>query len=236
MKLYITRHGQVTPKLFEGSVDFPTGDIPLSETGQAQATCLGRELRARGFSGRIISSPYRRTMMTANLAADECGASIYPDGALREMFFSDEAGEAFSGMTIDALQDLFPHIAPDATLSYPWWTTEKDALPLLATRLSDFWEPILSSGLDEVLAVGHGASVFGSMYFFNKKYGFGFPTDYDELGDFLATRNLNCNLSCIEIDKDGRLLSARLFATDHLPEALLTSNTNPRPRPAEIIL
>ncbi len=236
MKIYITRHGQVTPKLFEGSVDYPTGDIPLSETGQTQASCLGRELRARGFSGRIISSPYRRTMMTANLAADECSAPVYPDGALREMFFSSEAGEAFSGMTIKDLTELFPHISPDAVLPYPWWTTEADALSSLAERLANFWEPILHAGYDEVLAVGHGASVFGSMHFFNARYDFGFPKEPEALGDFLATRNLNCNLSCIEIDEKGRLLSARLFATDHLPEALLTSNTNPKPRPAEICL
>ncbi|MBE7025771.1 MAG: histidine phosphatase family protein [Ruminococcaceae bacterium] len=234
MKLYVTRHGQVTPKVFEGSVDFPTGDIPLSETGQTQAACLGHKLRSIGFSGRIISSPYRRTMMTASLAADKRDAPIFPDGALREMFFSDEAGEAFSGMTIEELRRLFPHIAPDALLPYPWWTTKKDTLPGLIQRLSSFWEPILSSALPEVLVVGHGASVFGSMAFFSERYGFGFPKEPEELGDFLATRNLNCNLSCIEIDANGHLRSARLFATDHLPDSLLTSNSNPKPRPAEI--
>ncbi len=236
MKIYITRHGQVAPKLFAGSVDFPTGDIPLTETGEQQAACLGKALRAEGFSGRILCSPYRRTMMTANIAADECGAAIYPDGALREMFFSDEAGEAFIGMTLPQLQALFPHIAPDTVLSHPWWTTTADTLPVLAERLAAFWDDVLQCGADEVLAVCHGASVFGSMHYFNEKFGFGFPEDLQALGDFLATRNLNCNLSCIEIDAKGKLLSARLFATDHLSDALLTSNTNPRPRPAEIRL
>ncbi|MBQ7032435.1 MAG: histidine phosphatase family protein [Clostridia bacterium] len=236
MKIYITRHGQVAPKLFVGSVDYPTGDIPLTELGQSQAVCLGKELKKRGFSGKILSSPYRRTMMTANLAADGCDAPIYPDGALREMFFSDEAGEAFIGMDLDTLRTLFPHVAPDAELPHPWWTTQADTRPDLIARLAVFWDGVLASGVDEVLMVGHGASVFGSMAYMNKKFGLGLPEDLQALGDFQATRNLNCNLSCIETDTAGQLVSARLFATDHLPDDLLTSNTNPLPRPTEICL
>lgn len=236
MKIYITRHGQVTPKVFENSVDYPTGDIPLTDIGQAQATCLGKELKARNFKGRIISSPYRRTMMTANLAAAECGAPVYVDGALREMFFSEESANAFDGMNLETLKTLFPYVAEDAVLPYPWWTTKVDVLEDITERLKAFWKPILASGNDEVLAVGHGASVFGSMYFFNKAFGFGLPTVLHELGDYQASRNLNCNLSCIEIDGSGKFVSARLFATDHLPDALLTSNTNPKPRPDEVLI
>lgn len=44
MKIHITRHGQVIPKEFIGTVDFPKGDVPLSEKGKQQATCLGKEL------------------------------------------------------------------------------------------------------------------------------------------------------------------------------------------------
>lgn len=235
MKIYITRHGQVCPKDFEGSVDFPTGDLPLSDLGQKQAVCLGKQLRALGFNGKIISSPYRRTMMTANLAAEECGAKIYLDGALREMFFSDEAGAAFNGMDMTALKKEFNHIAEDSTLPHPWWTTEEDRLEGIADRMKLFWDNILSEDAEELLVVCHGASVFGSMHYFNTKYNFGFPTVLPELGAFLATRNLNCNLSCIEIDKNYNLISARLFTTPHLSDALLTSNSNPRKRPEEVI-
>ncbi len=234
MKIYITRHGQVTPKVFENSVDYPTGDIPLTELGQEQAVCLGKELLARNFKGRIISSPYRRTMMTADLAARECGAPVYVDGALREMFFSEENASAFIGMNLATLKENFSHVASDAILPYPWWTTHADDRLAIIVRLKSFWGTLLNTGCEEVLVVGHGASVFGSMFFFNQTFKFGLPDDPGELGDFQADRNLNCNLSCIEINQNGELISARLFATDHLPDALLTSNTNPKPRPEEV--
>ena len=71
MKLYVTRHGQVCPNDFTKSVDFPTGDIPLSEKGQAQAACLGEELKPEydgafaiidGFSGKIYIDPDEETL------------------------------------------------------------------------------------------------------------------------------------------------------------------------------
>lgn len=235
MKIYITRHGQVMPKEFIGTVDFPKGDVPLSELGQRQATCLGKELLARNFKGIIISSPYNRTMTTANLAAKECGAPVYTDGALREMIFPQTNISEFSGMTIDELKNRFSEVAKDATLEYPWWTTEPDSKEIITERLEVFWEKILSLGYEELMIVGHGASVFGSMNYFNKKYGFDFPLNLDELGDYLAERNLNCNLSYIELDENKNLLHARMFATTHLTEEMLTSNANPKPRPFEIL-
>ena len=173
-------------------------------------------------------------MMTANIAAEIWGAPIYPDGALRELFFEKEAAEAFIGMDLSALRALFPCIAEDATLPHPWWTKTPDSNPILVERLRKFWAPILSSGHSEVLAVGHGASVFGSMHFLNTTFGLGMPTDLSLLADYLATRNVNCNLSCVETDDSGKMLSARMFATTHIPDELITSNTNARPRPAEI--
>lgn len=236
MKIYLTRHGQVCPKDFEGSVDYPTGDIPLSDKGKKQAQFLGEELKKQNFSGVIISSPYRRTMMTASIAESVCHAPIYPNGALREMFFSDEAGNAFVGMTQEQLMQLFPSIAQDASLPYPWWTTYKDELNGIMDRLEIFWDAVLDSEFNEVLAVCHGASCVGSMNYFNQKYSLGLPQTPEGVGDYMANINLNCNLSCIEINKDKEIISARLFATDHLPDAFLTSNTNPKDRPKEIIL
>ena len=231
MKIYITRHGQVCPHKFEKSVDFPTGDIPLSETGCQQAVCLGKKMKKRGFTGKIISSPYRRTMMTANLVAKECGAQIYPDGALREMFFSNEAAKKFEGMPVHILKEEFNFVVPDAQLPYPWWTTHTDSLEEVAMRLKGFWEDLLRKDFEEVLAICHGASVFGSVNYFNKKFGLGFPAELPALGEFLATRNLNCNISCIELDGERNFVSAHMFDIGHLKDSLLTSNTNPRPRP-----
>lgn len=235
MKIYITRHGQVLPKEFIGTVDFPKGDVPLSEKGKQQAICLGKELLARNFKGIIISSPYNRTMTTANLAAKECGAPVYMDGALREMVFKEESAAVFKGMTIEELKARFNEVASDAKLEYPWWTTKPDTLEMIAARLEDFWEKILYSDYEELMVVGHGASVFGSINYFSKKCGFGFPKVLSELGEYLADRNLNCNLSYIELDENRKLVTARMFATTHLTEDMLTSNSNSKVRPEEVI-
>ena len=230
MKIYITRHGQVCPEQFFGSVDFPTGDIPLSEKGQIQAKYLGMELKRLGFKGPIFSSPYRRTMMTSDIAAKECGAKVYPDGELREMFFSDEAAQEFAGMNIEKIKEEFLTVAEDAELPYPWWTKAMDNKEIIAKRLKAFWDKYIKLDFDEILVVGHGASLFGSINYFNLKYGLRLPTVLAELADFQAVYGLNCNLSCIEIDNDGKLLNAKLYSTEHLADELLTSNANPKPR------
>ncbi len=236
MKIYITRHGQVCPKQFEGSVDYPTGDIPLSEIGQKQAKFLGEELIKRNFSGPILSSPYRRTMMTACIAAEVCGAPVYPNGALREMFFSDEAGKAFIGMNLEQLQQLFPSVAQDSSLPFPWWTTNKDEWPDLIERLRVFWDAVLDADYEELLVVGHGASCVWSIFYFNRTYKLGLPDSPEGIADYMANINLNCNLSYIELDRNKKLVSARLFATNHLTDEFLTSNTNSKTRPSEICL
>ncbi len=235
MKIYITRHGQVCPKDFFDSVDYPTGDIPLSETGKKQAELLGEELNKLGFKGKIFSSPYRRTMMTASLVSKKCGVYVYPDGRLREIFSTDEAAREFVGMTPDELKEEFSAVSYDAELSYPWWTKHKDTREGIIKRLEKFWNEIISSDVEELLVVGHGASVYGTMCYFNKKFHLGLTDDIDEMADYLAEQNLNCNLSYLEIDKNGALVSAKLFSTSHLSDELLTANTNKKSRPEIII-
>ncbi len=233
MKIYITRHGQVLPQEFVGSVDFPKHDIPLSDKGKEQATLLGKELKRRNFKGRIISSPYTRTMTTAENAAAECGAAVYTDGALREMLFRESDGLEFRGKTLEELQAEFPHVAADAKLPYPWWTTFVDDGPGLSARADGFWTKLMEEVKedDEIVIVGHGASVVGSFYYFNHTYQLGFPEEYMELGAAIGPNNLNCNISCFELDKDKKLIRAALFDTAHLPDEYLTSNSRPAERP-----
>lgn len=231
MKIYITRHGQVCPTEFFGSADFPMFDIPLSELGQKQAVCLANALKEKGFKGKIFSSPYRRTMMTADAAAKVCGVPVLPEQALREILKTDEGAQEFEGMTLEQLKAEFPVVAEDATLSYPWWNNFKDTREAVIKRVSDFWELLLQSGEQEVLLVGHGASVFGSVYYLNKKYGLGFPDDGDVLGDYLGDHGLNCALSYVETDKDGNFVCGEFFNTAHLTEDMLTSNPKHKERP-----
>lgn len=220
---------------FIGTVDFPKGDVPLSELGKKQAVCLGKVLHDSNFTGIIISSPYNRTMTTANLVAKECGVPVYMDSALREIVTKAESISEFQGMTAEKLKEQFSEVASDAVLEYPWWTVETDTREVIAKRLEDFWNKILSMGYEEILVVGHGASVFGSMNYFNKRYDLGFPRELGKLGDYLAERNLNCNLSYIELDEHKGLVAARMFVTTHLSEDMLTSNSKRKIRPNEIM-
>lgn len=236
MKIYITRHGQVCPTEYFGNADFPMFDIPLSAIGQKQAECIAQVLKSRGFNGRIYSSPYRRTMMTAEAVARECNLPVFPEQALREILKTDEGAKEFKGMTIEQLKQEFSSVPENASLVYPWWKACKDTKETVIERVSLFWETLLQSEQNEVLLVGHGATVFGTIYYLNQKFGFGFPDDKEKLGEHLAGRSLNCALSYVETDKNGKLIRGEFFNTKHLTDEMLTSNPRSLPRPETIIV
>lgn len=227
MKIYLTRHGHVD---YSGA-DHGKGDIPLSGLGHIQAGLLGEAMKELGFGGPVFASPYRRTMMTAQYAAEACKADIYPDGALREFFFSTQAALRFQGMTLRELQKSCKSLAKDASLPYPWWEPQKDDYAGIVNRSREFWERILEQGHEEILAVCHDASVLGAVNFFNHRYQMGFPGDFQGLVDYMMDKDLNCGLSCLEIDERGALASARFFMTQHLPEGHLTANGSRMRRP-----
>lgn len=229
MKIYLARHGQVLPDKYTGTVDCPDGDIPLSDLGKKQAEYLGKELALRKFKGLIISSPYLRTMTTAEAVAAACNVAIYPEAAFREGVFRQEEIMQLRGKTIEELKELFPHVASDATLEYPWWTTDlEDNLDAYAKRIDPFLDRILAFGYDEVLLVGHGASVGATLNYFKKKFGFEQPQ---------GLHNVNCSFSCFELDEMGDMVRVLLFFNAHLPEEYLTSNTNKKERfePFELV-
>lgn len=236
MKIYITRHGQVCPADFYGSTDFPAGDIPLTDNGKSQANMLAEELKKRGFCGKIYASPYRRTLMSAEAVAKECGSKIYPAAALREKFFTDDSAQEHIGLNLSEIIDEFKHIAADAVLKQTWWERKADTDEMIAARLERFWEEILESEQEELLAVGHGASVMGSLAFFNKRFDLGLPCSLAQLSLYLSEHMYNCFISCFETDDKGKLVSAQLFYSDHLTENLITSNANIKPRPKSITI
>lgn len=229
MKIYITRHGQVD---YENN-NWSNGDIPLSGTGQIQAKLLGEALKKLDFSGPVFASPYKRTIATAQLIAEECKTKIYPEACLREFFFSDESARKFQGMKLCDIRRYCGYIAEDACLPYPWWKSAKDDYEKIKKRSCEFWERILKSEYEEILAVCHDASVLGTIHFLNSRFQMGFPDDFQELIDYVMNKDLNCALSCIEINKEGQP-SADFFMTWFLPEEYLTVNGSHMPRPDAI--
>ena len=69
-ELYLVRHGE-TDWNRQHRIQGLT-DIPLNETGRAQARATGRLLSRRSFDG-IYASPLDRAMETARIIADELG-------------------------------------------------------------------------------------------------------------------------------------------------------------------
>ena len=221
MKIYVTRHGQVRPAAFQVSADaledaffngdpnFPKGEPSISQLGRGQALLLADRLVRQGFHGPIYSSPYIRTMQTAELIAGRTGSAIYPMGFLREFMFSAEAGERLHGSDIDTLRGLFPHVAPDAVLPMPWWTKEKDEIAPMRARVAADLRAFLATQPEdaEFLLLGHGASVMGVVQAL-------------QLPIPEGARGYNCALTTL----DTRTGTCEVFDMSHLPPALQSNN------------
>ncbi|MFT4076017.1 MAG: histidine phosphatase family protein [Asticcacaulis sp.] len=124
MSFYVLRHGQTDWNVqmrLQGSTD-----IPLNETGRAQAHVAAKILAGEGIT-KIIASPLSRALETARIVGAASGIEPVIDGRLIERNFGQ-----FEGMTIDEVhqhrEDMREHMNPQADVDgkhYPW-----DAEPL----------------------------------------------------------------------------------------------------------
>ena len=162
MRIFVTRHGQVatTAEYINGDVGLPKGEVPLSEMGRQQSTLLGKAMIKEKFQGVIYASPLLRTMETAELIAQETGSLIYPTPWMHEIFSDAESLEEYEGCNLEQLREYFPHIAPDATLEYPWWPKQVENHEDVRQRVVAGIEELLKrrDTDEEYLLVGHGAS------------------------------------------------------------------------------
>ena len=87
---WFLRHGETdwnAQNLSQGNVD-----IPLNETGLAQARSASLLLRNKGIRS-VISSPLSRAKVTADIAAAALGLPVQVDEGLREVAFGVKEGE-----------------------------------------------------------------------------------------------------------------------------------------------
>lgn len=232
MIIYLTRHGQVHPTEFYETVDFPRGDMPLTSLGRRQASLLGKRVNNLGFKGIVYSSPYRRTIDTAEIIAEKTGNMVIPTPYLREIVRTDEAAASFTGMTFEEIQERYELIHRDAKLAYPWWTDKKYDMPIILDKTKEFLDTVIGKG-EDVFFVGHGATVYGLISNIIAVFDLDIlPHDID-FSELLANRNYNCTMSRIEI-RDGKLISMVLFDTEHLADDEITSNAAERERPEKI--
>lgn len=216
MILRITRHGQPAvddmPK--GANYELPDNDYVLTPLGREQAELLGERLKKENFKGLILSSPYARTMETASIIGAICGVTVTPEPRFQEKLFYDDA--VCPGMTLEELRRNYPNIAPDAVLEYPWIVlkgpectedVEKRVLPFLE-------ELIANPPAEEVLLVGHGASVGVATRYLKEKANY---TDYSGI-------SFNAAVCTFEISDDGSVKLLAPWNTDHIPVEKVTSN------------
>lgn len=90
---WFLRHGQTdwnARDLSQGNVD-----IPLNETGLAQAHASADRLRGRGIAS-IVSSPLSRARVTAEIASGLLGVPVTIEEQLREVAFGVQEGQPMS--------------------------------------------------------------------------------------------------------------------------------------------
>ena len=156
----ITRHGQIAAESeFVGDHLYPAGEEPMSDLGREQAVLLGERLKEQGFKGKILSSPYMRTLETANIIAEITGLYVIPFAPIREIFKTEEQIKKYKGLTLDEMREKYSRIDPSVTLDYPWWTPKVESRDEITERIKqgiDIAESLY--GDEEILFVGHGAS------------------------------------------------------------------------------
>ena len=111
---WFLRHGETDwniRNLSQGNVD-----IPLNETGLAQARSASLLLRGKGIRS-VISSPLSRARVTADIAGAELGLPVQIDDGLREVSFGVQEGKPMADWGFQQWVD--GQSTPDGAESFP---------------------------------------------------------------------------------------------------------------------
>jgi broad specificity phosphatase PhoE len=114
--VWLVRHGESLGNVADAhaqqtksgrlKLDVRDPDVPLSDTGRAQAQALGTWLAGLPPEERpsaVLSSPFNRALTTAQLGTESLGIRVRTDERLRERDFG-----AFDGMTGAGIREHFP--------------------------------------------------------------------------------------------------------------------------------
>ena len=219
MRIFIVRHGQVLPTGQSGcAFDTSRDDPTLTPLGEKQALLAGEELCRCGFQGKIISSPFSRTLNTAAHISRACGLSFSIDPRFREIVDREEGLRDFKGKTLAEMKQLYPEIDQE-TLPYPWWTAERQTMADVLQRVRPLILECMAQEEDCVL-VGHGASTQAAVAIL-LEYAEKAPDESVHKGD-----NVNCAISEFVVEK-GAVTPIRIQDCAHLPDDCITSNQRP---------
>ena len=133
-------------------------DVPLNETGRAQAAAMARRLPERTRPTSIISSDLGRAVDTASALADACGLEVTTDARLREVNVG-----SWEGLTMADLADQAPELDLDGLDGefpddFRWSPVGETGLEATTRVVAAIREHAEALDVDGVLAVvGHGA-------------------------------------------------------------------------------
>jgi len=159
--VWIARHGNrldfVNPEWFN-TAERPY-DPPLSEDGVVQAWQLGQRLVGESIA-HIFASPFLRTVQTATMVADALDLPIKLESGLSEWLNPAWMKTEPERLPLEVLQERFPRIDPSYTsraiARYP--ETNDQVLD----RTSQTVRLLVEQFSEDILLVGHGASVVGT--------------------------------------------------------------------------
>ncbi len=161
--IWIARHGNrldfVNPEWFN-TAERPY-DPPLSEDGIIQAQELGQRLVGERIR-HIFASPFLRTVQTADRVAQFLDLPIKIEAGLSEWLNPDWMKSDPERLPMAVLQEQFPRI----DLSYrsritPYYPETSDRV---IQRTGETARQLTAEFSDDILLVGHGASVEGAAW------------------------------------------------------------------------
>jgi probable phosphoglycerate mutase len=147
LRVVLWRHGQTmwnAERRYQGQTD-----IPLDETGQAQAQRSARLLAALG-PHVIVSSDLSRAAETAQMLGELTGIPVRYDARLRE-----RAGGAWQGMTNHEIRERYP--AEWARWAPPGGETEEELADRVASAVTDAVGLLPDSGT--LVVASHGSAI-----------------------------------------------------------------------------
>ncbi|MGC1393699.1 MAG: histidine phosphatase family protein [Coleofasciculaceae cyanobacterium] len=161
--VWIARHGNrldfVNPEWFN-TAERPY-DPPLSEDGVIQASQLGKRLVDSGIK-QIFASPFLRTVQTANCVADILDLPIKLESGLSEWLNPAWMISSPERHSMAELQKLFPRI--DSSYKSRVIAEYPETLEQVNQRTAQTALHLTREFADDMLLVGHGASVVGATW------------------------------------------------------------------------
>lgn len=210
-KVYITRHGQVDPKV---RVSQKLRELPLTELGEKQAQALANHLTKKcHFKGKIYVSPFYRTIQTGVFTAELLKTKVILEPGIQEVAAGPRPSYCMSSKVI---KEQFPALTvPGKRFQDPWRLFNENGAKRKA-RVFKALQQILAEEKGDILLVGHGGTIGPMVNFFNRKR-------LSEKVPPVKGYSWNCALYVFELNEKDQVTGGK-YTTEFMADKDLTSN------------